>query len=252
MRSWANAQGTLTVNAILVPVPNGDVSAAAKEFEDWPDVGRSLVTSFGNAYSRALTQSTNVECNHSGQPITRDMKRMLIQFRVDVACATTPAPTMLRALVLTVLTKSGQVMIRIDTQPEANAEADDVAAMMWRTLSVTDDQRVQFSAFRLSDYSLINPAALVGEFVGSVLGGTLFGALLAILFMRVGMNPLFSLVIAQMFLVVVRLVGNEHDGIWEFDWVTSVLPGIISVVILRGWAGRYRDKRAAKAQATPK
>lgn len=264
--SWKNEAGTVSVDAIKVP--HSDLPAAVKEFQDWPDVGRSMAASFGDANVRVLQQASNAKCSYEGVPVAHDLQRMALQVRVETTCATSPEPTQLHSLVINVLTKSEQIVFRIDAQPSAYAEAQTAATEIWRTLRVADAERVvavtQPSAgvttgeapasakpvfggtgFRLTDYGLVRTEALLAELAGALFAAVLFGALVALLLMQLGLKPLPSLIGTQVFLILLRLWGNEEDGVWEFDWVVSILPAIIAIVLLYRWAERRWAKRLA-------
>jgi hypothetical protein len=59
-QSWTNATGTLSLELIKSPHPDGGPAAAAKEFRDWPGVGRSMVAGFGAASVRAMEKCHNM------------------------------------------------------------------------------------------------------------------------------------------------------------------------------------------------
>lgn len=260
--SWKNASDTLSVGVVSVPAPNGGNAEAAKEFQDWPGAGRSMAKGFGNSNAKALGKTYSAECTFTGAPISRDMERMVIQVQVDTTCATTPAPVRLRSRLINILTRTASVLVRVDSLPDGDSEADAITAGVWKTLKVEAAQRVTpveperggldsqstgapvsgGPGVRLKDYNLIRPASIVGSYIGAILSGLTFGALLSMLFMRFGAKPLPALIGAQVLLMLLRVWGEEHDGVWELDPLLDGVVALIVIFALRGWARRRWEK----------
>jgi len=244
--SRRNADGTLSLDVLTVAYPNGDANRAANEYRDWQGAGQAIATGFGNANARTLEQAYNAKCSHKGSPVAHDLRRMALEIQVETICATVPEPTALRSLVFQVLTKSKQVLIRVDAKPAAYAEAEAMAKEIWRTLKVEQSQRLTISGLRFTDYRLVRPEALAGEFFGTILAAVAFGMFLTALLLWTGLKPLPSLAAAQVLLLLLRFWLNERDGVWELNWLVDFPSAILAIVLLRKWAGRRWERRKAK------
>lgn len=256
--SWRNGAGTLTVDVFSLPHGAAGLSAAVKEFDDWPGVGRSLAAGFGEANANATGKALNTKCTYEGVPIERDSRRMTLRVQVTTTCTTDPAPSIFRSDVIQVLTTSEQVLIRIDSTAASREEAEVVVAGIWKTLKPAPLPRTELRAaqasmsstaapvrggrgLKLVDYGLTRPAALAGQFTGSIIAALGFGALLCLLFMRLGLRPMSAILLGQTLLLFVRLWGAEHDGVWELDWLVAFPTIAIATLSLRGWAQRKWD-----------
>jgi hypothetical protein len=266
--SWTNAAGTVSVDAMVIGYPNGNVGAAAREFQDWPGVGRSMAASFGNSSARVLGEVYHVACTYEGIPLSHDPQRMALQIRVDVTCPTSPQPVVTRSLVLNAMTLSGEVWIRIDAPPPAFTEQNAIANEIWRTMTVAESQRVVADytpsgstrrpvrpvvggpGFRLTDYGLIRPAAIIAQLVGAIIGAIVFGALLTLVLMKARLQPLAAVLISQLILIALGLWGGERDGVWELNWLVSFPSAIVATLVLRPWANRRLQRQQGTLAGT--
>jgi hypothetical protein len=272
--SWNGASEPVTVLVVAVPVSN--IAESAEELQRWPGSGRSLIAGFGDAYSRTLGQALGVPCSFTGVPVSIDRGRMASKVSVDTTCAIKPQAASVRSLIVAVLTRSGQLIVRIDAQPTAYSSAESIAAAVWETLRVDPAQQVPAisrseeaatvsasyspvsggAGVHLRSYGQIRPAYLAGEVIGALVAAILFGAALAVAFVRVGLRPFPALVASQVALALVTTWGRAHDGVWEVDWFVKGVSALGAIIVLRGWVRRRWDRRqlaitAAAAGAVP-
>jgi hypothetical protein len=261
--SWKNTSDTLSVTVASLPASEGGNAESAKEYQDWPGVGRSFVKGFGNGNAKGLGMRYGAECTFTGAPISRDLERMAIQIQVDTTCATTPEPFQLRTRLINILTRTATITVRVDSVPDGDSEAEAITAGIWKTVKVEPGQRVAPVAsgademdsqatgtpvsggpgVRLKDYGLMRPAAIAGEYFGALIGGLAVGALLSMLLMRFGAKPLPALIGAQVLLTLLRVWGDEQDGVWELDPLRDGVAALIVIFALRRWAQRRWEKR---------
>ncbi len=262
--SWKDANDTLSVAVVVLATSQAEALAA--ELQDWPGSGRSMVDGFGTASVKSLGQAVHAKCSFIGAPQLRDLERAAIQAQVDTSCDTKPQPFVLRSRLIQVLTRSNQVLFRIDSQAVVDSEAQAVAAQIWKTLTVAADQRVTIRAaqdvevnsglgvkpvtggagIKLRDYGLIRPAWIAGELLGSLIPGLLFGAVLAVVLMKIGVRPITALIGAQVLISLVRVWNAEKNGMWEIDLLGYTFTGVIVVLALRRWAQRQWEKAHPK------
>lgn len=251
---WRNETGTVSIAAVVLNYPNDDAAAAAAEFQDWPAVGRSMASSFGESSARMLGKQQGVRCSFDGLPLRQDQSRMAMEVRVEVTCPTSPSPLVVRSVLINVLARNQQLLLRIDAYPAAGAAQDSVAAEIWNTLTVAADERiatvggVEISGrvrqvhggpgVRLRDYGLIRPSFLIGEAVGSVVGALVFGALFTLVLLKLHVRPIPAALVAQLIVIALRMIGGEHDGVWEVDWLISFPSSLIAFLYLVRWAQR--------------
>lgn len=270
--SWMSSTEPMSIDVAVVTLADGDVDAAVREFRDWPGVGRTMVASFGEAFAKTLGQAFNASCSFTGVPIDRDVDRMAIRFSLDTTCATKPEPTSVRSFVVMVLARSGQIAIRVDARAAGLSSAESASAGIWRSLQVTPDHRLQLpdsraaeattthadyarvsggAGLRFTDYSRLRPAATIAKTVGALLAALGLGALLTAGLIRLGLRAAPSLLAAQLLLFFLATWGEEHDGIWEIDWLSRGLPALVAIVVLRGWAQRRWERRRLATGVDP-
>jgi hypothetical protein len=184
-----------------------------------------------------------------------------MEIRVEVTCPTSTGPVTLRSIVVNALTRNQEVLVRIDAYSVTSDPQDAVAEEIWSTLSVAPGERLASDStpmtpsstghavhggpgLHLRDYGLIRPAALIGEAVGSVIGAILFGALFTLILLKLHVKPLPAALIAQLLVLGLRMVGYEHDGVWEIDWLISLPSSILALLYLVRWARRRPEAKA--------
>lgn len=261
--SWASSTEPLSIDVAVVAHADGGVDAAVREYRNWPGVGRTMVASFGSAFAKTLGQVFNASCTFTGAPIDRNVDRMALRVSLDTTCATSPEPTTVRSHVVTVLTRSAQVLVRVDARAEGFSSGEAVATGIWKSLQVAPDQRLRLPdlnteasaartsyakvsggpGLRFTDYGLLRPAAVLAKAVGALLAALGIGALLTALLIRLGLGATPALLGSQALLFFLATWGEEHDGVWEVDWVARGLPALVAIGVLHGWARRRWQKR---------
>ncbi|MGZ3653714.1 MAG: hypothetical protein ACXWSC_21535, partial [Bdellovibrionota bacterium] len=104
--SWKDFDDTMSVTVMAVATSRNDSLAGAREFQDWPGVGRSFVNGFGNGYAKSLEKALRVNCNFVGLPRSRDLEKMAIQVEIETTCNTKPNPYFIRTRVIQMITQS--------------------------------------------------------------------------------------------------------------------------------------------------
>lgn len=259
--SWLNRDGSISLDVIPIQYPDNDVSAVAKEFEDWPDVGRSMIAGFGRSSAKTIGEASNTKCSYHGIPLRRDPERVVMQLTVTLTCGEPNERAVIRTQLFSVFTRSRQLLIRIDAEGSNGALQDSIASTVWQTIAVLPEARIASpiiavsprdsagalvsggAGFRLTDYRLVRVEALIGEFIGALIASLAVGALLSALLLRAGLGPALSLSLTQLVLVALRFWGDAHDGVWELDWLTSLVPAVIAIVILHRWAKRRWEQQ---------
>jgi hypothetical protein len=266
-RAWSDPAGTMSVEVVPIPAAVGTAASLAKEFNDWPAVGRSMAQGYGRANIKALGKALSAECTFTGEPLARDPERMLMHVRVIVSCDTSPAPTRLRADLIMVITAAGQVMVRVSSMGGEPAAVDRLVASVWESLRVSPAQRFVGPmsseprptdrnpdakpvsggpGIRLTDYGLINTPSLVGLFLGAVFAALAFGALFSALLVRLGARPWTALIVAQGGIFLLAMWGESRDGVWEIDWLCRGIPALAGAALLKGWIQTRWERRQAK------
>jgi hypothetical protein len=261
---WQSAAEPLSVTAVVVPIPAGRADEYAREVRDWPGSGRTMIAGFGDSNSKSLAAALSATCSFEGVPVSNDLSRLVSLVTVDTTCNTNPDPTVLRTHIVSVVTASSQVVLRVDSRAPALPSGEAIAKGIWRSLRVSPEQRVRTAALgveeatasvqryapvsggagiHLRDYSLTRPSYLGGEVLGGVVAAVLFGAILAVVFIRLGLRPIPALIAGQVLLVVLAAWGGAHEGVWTIDWLVRGIPAVLSIAILRSWAQRRWDRR---------
>lgn len=270
LKTWNGATEQVSVLAAVVRAPQEET---VKEFQDWPGVGRSMAAGAGDSLTKALGQQLRVPCSYTGTPLARDAGRYLMRVALEVTCQTSPEPTVLRAQVLAILTRTSEVMIRVDALKGAYPAGEDIASAIWASLKVAPEHRISAAVaqlqpeplsepraspvtggagFHLTDYGRMRTAYLIGELAGGLLAAFLIGGLLTALLLRVRVPPVPAVIGAQVLLIVLGMWGASHDGVWELDWVGRSVPAIVAGYFLLRWARRrWEKKHAPAANAAP-
>ncbi|MGC3998196.1 MAG: hypothetical protein QM767_12230 [Anaeromyxobacter sp.] len=141
LASWTDPKtgvGILVLETRMV-----DPVAAASELESGETLQRRLIRGFGEAQVREAANALRVPCRYTGTPIRDDLDRLAAQVTVDMTCETPPRPREQRTQLLSILTRSGNVVVRIDAGPEAREAARLIANRIWPTLTVVEAQRLE-------------------------------------------------------------------------------------------------------------
>ena len=265
--SWRSTTLPITGDVILLEYA-GDPADTVREFLQWPEAGQAVVEGSGNAVAETLGTRLKAPCSSSGVPIAHDPKRHALWVQLDTSCATLPKPTKVRSHFMVALTRSAQVMVRVDARNAGFREAEAAAAGIWVSLRVDPAHRVvvpeqiasaavvpgaESSAARaetgitVPDYRRVNPWFLLGRVVGATLVAVFLGWILASLLLRWWARPLPVLFTAQALIFAMQVWREAHDGVWKIDWLGTGAPGLLAVAILYKWA----NGRAERSSANP-
>ena len=249
VRAWEYPSTGIAIQTILLP----GAGEGAQELLDWPAVGRSLIQGFGKANIKTLGQSLNASCSYSGEPVARDLDRLLMRVRVTVRCDTTPNETVVSSEIISVITNSGQVVVRGSLRGGEPAALAPVVETIMRSLQVDPASKPALPAqasnqpaeagakyapvvggrgLRLIDYSLLRPAHLAGRFLGAFAFALFIGGGLCALARRLGVRPVPALLVVELALFAVATWLEGRDGSYEIDWLCRGVATIIAFFML--------------------
>jgi len=260
--SWRSTTDPVSVYVAVIPEAGSTAPAVARELQDWPGAGRSMASGYGTSLAKSLGQSLAAPCAYTGVPLARHSELVAVHVQADITCQTAPQSTSVHSLALLVWTRSSQVSVRVDAAGAGSAAADSIASAIWRSLRVAPEQRLVASwttttteakgrhrpvtggaGIHVRDYGLVRSGTLVGEFLGAIVADVLLGALLAIVFIRLGLGPLASVIASQALLLLGMTWGRAHDGSLEIDWLIRGIPPVVAAGILYRWARRRWERR---------
>lgn len=250
--AWVNKENTVAVFLISIKKSQNEMKAAGLEFKDWPSVGLSTVKGFGNSLAKSLEKSLSAPCSFSGEAENRDFNTVSFWITVETRCKT-PDNYNLKSRVIQVFLKDSIAMIRIDASPSTEKFGEKVAATIWNSIQV--DQNVRLNSiqtndnsesdkaslsggkgFFLVDYRTIKPAALVGIYLGSIIGSILYGMLFTFILIKLKANPTVALISSQLIIIALKIYGAEENGAWELDPILYLTTSTIAVLALWKWA----------------
>lgn len=261
LKMWTGPTEEVSMFAVAVRTSQEE---AVKEFEDWPGVGRSMAAGAGEKLTKRLGEQLGAPCSYTGTPMARDAGRYLMRVAVDVTCRTSPEPTVLRAQMLAILTRTSEVVVRVDALKGAYPAGESIASAVWASLRVAPEHRIAVAVaqsqseplserggspvtggagFHLTDYGRMRTPYLIGGLVGGLFAAFLIGGVLTALLLKLRVPPVPAVIGAQLLLIVLGVWGDSHDGAWELDWVGRGVSAIVAGHFLMRWARRRWEKK---------
>lgn len=256
--AWMNSGNTVSVTLIVMEKNESEISASAKEFNNWPSVGLSTLKGFGNSNAKTLEGVLQAPCSFTGQAEQRDVENVSYWVSVDTTCKTAEGFN-LRSRLIQILLRDAIALIRIDSNPPTEMLGEKITATIWNSIQVHPDQKAKLSyssqdvknekpqlsggkGFFLKNYKTINNATLIGTYIGAILGSIFLGMLSAFFLLKIKIKPLPALIIPQVLFIILRIYGAEENGAWELDPILYFVSSVVAIVVLWKWANRKYQK----------
>ena len=251
-KSWINSDSTISLVIVKIPKTHVEMEAFIKELKN-PGASRSFINSYGNAQIKAL-KSSSIDCIYDGQVIDTSGAGSVILFEISFVCEQMSEYNSKQRLIM-ILTKSGQLMIQIDSREVSNSLSAKLFDEVSKSISINASNQISVESkidsnaivsggkgIRIVDYGQINNDSIVATYFGGLVSAILFGYLITLLFLKVNLSIMTATLLSQSLIILLRVFGAEEGGVWNVDPILYLVTGFIATIVISKLLKRRKEK----------